>query len=58
LHAELVGTAKMTEAQFHDAVLRQNTMPIELLRAELLGLPLARDFHPAWRFAEEKPAAP
>jgi uncharacterized protein (DUF885 family) len=58
LHAEWVGTGKMTEAQFHDAVLRQNAIPIELLRAELLALPLAPDMQPAWRFAEEKPAGP
>jgi uncharacterized protein (DUF885 family) len=58
LHAELVGTGKMTETEFHDAVLRQNAIPIELLRAGLLGLPLTRDMQPAWRFAEEKPAGP
>jgi hypothetical protein len=32
-------------------VLKANTMPIELLRAELLRLPLSRDTRPAWRFA-------
>ena len=33
LHQELVGSGQMTEQEFHDAVLMQGTMPIELLRA-------------------------
>ncbi len=53
LHKELVGGGKMSEAEFHGAVLRQNTMPIELLRAALLGLPLSRENKPAWRFQDE-----
>lgn len=50
LHKELVAAGKMTEEQFHGAVLKANTMPIELLRAELLRLPLSRDARPAWKF--------
>jgi uncharacterized protein (DUF885 family) len=53
LHKELVGGGKMTEQEFHDAVLVQGTMPIELLRAALKKLPLTRDAKPAWRFADE-----
>ena len=33
-------------------------MPIEMLRADLLKLPLTRDTQPAWKFAGENPAAP
>ena len=40
----------MTERQFHDAVLRENAIPIELVRAELTGQKLTRDFKPSWRF--------
>ncbi len=52
LHRELVCTGRQTNRQFHDSVLSQNCMPIATLRALLLGLPLARDFNPAWRFLD------
>jgi uncharacterized protein (DUF885 family) len=51
LHKELVDAGRMSEQEFHGAVLKANTMPVELLRAELLRLPLSRDLRPAWRFA-------
>ncbi|MBI5394010.1 MAG: DUF885 family protein [Verrucomicrobia bacterium] len=57
LHDERVRPGKLTEQQFNDAVLAENTMPIELLRAALLNLPLARDTKPSWKFAGENPAA-
>lgn len=50
LHGELVKGGKMTERQFHDAVLKQNAIPIEMIRAALTGQPLTRDFTPRWRF--------
>lgn len=50
LHDELVVPGGLTERQFNDAVLAQNTMPIELLRAALRHLPLTPDQQPAWRF--------
>ena len=37
LHDEMVGPGKLSERQFHDAVLKQGCMPIELLRAALDG---------------------
>jgi uncharacterized protein (DUF885 family) len=52
LHDEMVGPGKLSERQFHDAVLRQGVMPIELLRAALLGIPLPKDAKPSWRFAQ------
>jgi len=52
LRAELVGAGKLTLRAFHDAVLRENCMPIELLRAALGDAPLVRDFEPSWRFYE------
>jgi hypothetical protein len=55
LHDEMVGRGQLTEQQFNDAVLAENTMPIELLRAALEKLPLARDAQPAWKFAGENP---
>lgn len=50
LNKELVGSGKMTEKQFHDAVLQENEMPVELLRTLLLGKPPAQDFTTSWRF--------
>ena len=52
LHDEMVGPGKLSERQFHDAVLEQGCMPIELLRAALMGIPLPKDARPSWRFAE------
>jgi len=52
LHDEMVGDGKLTEQQFNDAVLAIPPRPIELLRAELRQLPLTRDTHPAWKFAQ------
>jgi uncharacterized protein (DUF885 family) len=56
LHDEKVRPGKLTEQQFNDAVLTENTMPIELLRAALLKLPLACDTQPSWKFAGENPS--
>lgn len=46
LHGETVGAGRMTEQQFHDAVLVQGPIPIALIRAALLGEPLSRDWQP------------
>jgi uncharacterized protein (DUF885 family) len=53
LHNELVGSGKMTEMRFHEAVLQEGCMPIGLLRAYLLDLPLSRDMKPNWKFSDE-----
>ncbi|KAI1341130.1 hypothetical protein F5Y15DRAFT_406570 [Xylariaceae sp. FL0016] len=44
------GPGMMREKEFHDKVLRANTMPIEMLRALLLGKDLSEDFKSEWRF--------
>ncbi len=54
LHNELVGGGKMSEEQFHSAVLNRGSMPIELLRADLLGLPMTRSAKPSWKFMAGK----
>jgi uncharacterized protein (DUF885 family) len=53
LHRELVGSGRMTDRAFHDAVLRAGSMPVEMVRALLTGAPLSRDHRPQWRFAGE-----
>ena len=55
LHRELVDSGKMTERAFHDTLLRENSIPIELMRADLTGQKLARDFHSTWRFYNLEP---
>jgi uncharacterized protein (DUF885 family) len=55
LHQELVGSGKMTERQFGDAVLHENSMPLELLRADLENLKLAPDYQTQWKFYGEHP---
>jgi len=50
LHRELVTSGKMTERQFHDAILQMNNMPVEMVRARLTGQAPDRDFRSAWRF--------
>jgi hypothetical protein len=50
LHAEVVGRGNMTDREFHDAILTGNQMPVELVRARLLGLPLSPDYVAMWRF--------
>ncbi len=52
LHREIVGTGRMAEKEFHDTVLTYGPIPVELIRAGMLNLPLARDAKSAWRFAE------
>ena len=55
LHTELVASGKMTNQQFHDAILQGGRMPIEMVRARLTGTALTRDYTPRWRFAGERP---
>jgi hypothetical protein len=40
----------MTLKQYHDAILRENRMPIEMLRAILTNQPITRDFQTNWHF--------
>ena len=50
LKHELVDSGKMTYKQFHDAIIKENTMPIEMVRATLIHQKLDRDFVTKWRF--------
>ncbi|HWB85836.1 MAG TPA: DUF885 family protein [Bryobacteraceae bacterium] len=53
LHKELVDSGKMTNRQFHDAVLKENRIPVELIRAKLTNQPLTRDYATTWKFKGE-----
>ena len=54
MHRELVESGRMTNRQFHDAILQGGRMPVEMVRARLENLPLTRDYRAQWRFAEER----
>ena len=53
LHHELVDAGKMTDRQYHDAILHENMMPVEMLRAILTNEKLTPDFKSSWRFIDE-----
>jgi uncharacterized protein (DUF885 family) len=55
LYRELVPAGKMTNRAFHDAVLKNGPMPIEMVRASLTPQKLARDYKANWKFYGEKP---
>lgn len=56
LRQELVERKKtMTERQFHDALLHEGAMPIELLRADLTGAKLTPDYTTQWKFYGPNP---
>ena len=50
LHRELVESGRMTNRQFHDAILQGGRMPVEMVRARLENRPLTRDYRAQWRF--------
>ena len=56
LHHELVDSGKMTNRAFHDAVLKENRIPIELVRASLTNQKVTRDFVSNWKFYGQIPA--
>jgi len=50
LKKELVDGGKMTIKQYHDAVLKENQLPVEMIRAILTNQQLTKDFKTSWRF--------
>jgi len=53
LHKELVQTGKMSDVAFHDRILKENCMPVEMVRALLTNQVLTEDFSNKWKFAGE-----
>jgi hypothetical protein len=51
LHRDLVQSGRMTDREFHDAILHGGRMPVEMVRARLTNEPLARNYSARWRFA-------
>ncbi|MGE0353209.1 MAG: DUF885 family protein [Gemmatimonadales bacterium] len=50
LRHELVDSGRMTDRQFHDAVLREGPIPVELVRLLLTGQVPDRNWRPSWEF--------
>ena len=50
LHKDLVGGRKMTDRQFHDSVLKEGAIPVEMVRAILTKQKVSRDFTTSWRY--------
>jgi hypothetical protein len=55
LHRELVASGRMTNRQYHDAILQGGPMPVTMIRARLANTPLTRNGAPPWRFADQLP---
>lgn len=52
LKAQLVDSGKMTFKDFHDQIIKQNLIPVELIRATLTNQTITRDFTTSWKFYE------
>jgi uncharacterized protein (DUF885 family) len=57
LSKDLVDSKKMTYKQFHDTILKSNSMPIEMLRALMTSQSLTRDYRAQWKYYGDVPAA-
>ena len=55
LRHELVDAGKMTDRQYHDALLHEGPIPVEMIRALLEHRPLTKAYVASWRFADELP---
>ncbi|WP_293790142.1 DUF885 family protein [uncultured Pedobacter sp.] len=51
LHKELVQSGKMTNIDFHNSILHENNMPVEMVRALLTRQQLPENFSTRWKFA-------
>lgn len=53
LHHELVDSHKMSNIEFHQRILEQNNIPVEMVRALLENPPLQKNYQPHWKFYSE-----
>ena len=50
MHKDLVDSGKLTNRQYNDALLKENRIPIEMIRASITKQKLTRDFVTNWKF--------
>ena len=55
LHHELVDSKKLSDREFHDAILQGGPMPITMVRARLTNSPLTRQGAPPWKWSNDVP---
>ncbi len=53
LRREVVESGRMTDREFHDTILRNNSIPIEMLRVIVTGGDVRRDHQTSWRFYDD-----
>lgn len=51
LHKEFVQSGKMTNKAFHDKIMKEGSMPVEMVRAILSNTKLSPNFSTSWKFA-------
>lgn len=54
LKNEMVDKGKMSYKQFHEAFMKENQIPIEMVRATFINQALTRDFTTKWKFYDFK----
>ncbi|MEP1152063.1 MAG: DUF885 family protein [Balneola sp.] len=52
LRMELVDSGKMSEKEFHDAILHENAMPVAMVKALLTNKKLFKNYTPDWEFGD------
>jgi hypothetical protein len=50
MHRDLVKSGKMTDREFHDAILKEGSIPVEIVRAIITKQKLDRDHKASWQF--------
>jgi uncharacterized protein (DUF885 family) len=55
MHHEMVDSGKMSNRDFHDAILHENSMPIELLRADIEDLKIDKNYTTKWAYYGDHP---
>jgi len=53
LRHEVVDGGLMTEKDYHDELLQHGSIPVEMIRAQMLGLVIEPDWEASWRFADD-----
>jgi uncharacterized protein (DUF885 family) len=53
LHHDLVDSKKLTDKQFHDAILKEGPISVEMVKAILTNQKLTKDYKANWRFYQK-----
>ncbi|MEE1884144.1 DUF885 domain-containing protein [Pedobacter flavus] len=53
LHKEMVASGKMTNKAFHDKILQNNSMPVDLVRVILNNKPIPENYKANWKFVDK-----